>query len=103
MIGARARPAAVAPVVDASTPSPDAAMSLALQVRNLRAGTLTLPNTNFDTGRPAQAGEYALADKTHAEWLEALAKHDFERASPPVRLALEAFYDKRPLTARSGN
>ena len=61
-------------------------------VRNLRAGTLTLPNTNFDTGRPAQAGEYALADKTHAEWLEALAKHDFERASPPVRLALEAFY-----------
>jgi len=72
-------------------------------VRNLRAGTLTLPNTNFDTGRPAQAGEYALADKTHAEWLEALAKHDFERASPPVRLALEAFYDHRPLTARSGN
>ena len=61
-------------------------------VREVRGGTLDLANVNFDTGRPAQAGEYALADKTHTEWLEALAKHDFDGASPPVRTALEAFY-----------
>lgn len=61
-------------------------------LRAVRAGTLDLPNTNFDTGLPTRSGEYALADKTHAEWLEALARHDFDRATPPVRVALEAFY-----------
>ena len=63
-------------------------------LRALRAGRLELPNANFDTGQPSRAGEYALADQTHAEWLEALAKHDFDTASPAVRVALEAFYPR---------
>jgi hypothetical protein len=58
----------------------------------LRAGRLNLPNTNFDTGRPARAGEYALADETHAEWLESLAKDDFTSATPPMRQTLTAYY-----------
>jgi Zinc dependent phospholipase C len=33
----------------------------------LRAGRLTLANLNLDTGRPAAAGEYPLADETRAE------------------------------------
>jgi len=61
-------------------------------LRNVRAGRLELPNTNFDTGRPTRAGDYALADETHAEWLEALVKNDFASAAPPIRGALEAFY-----------
>ena len=61
-------------------------------VRAVGDGTLTLSNLNFDTGRAPRLGEYALADETHADWLEALARHDFERASPPVRTALETFY-----------
>jgi hypothetical protein len=61
-------------------------------LRAVRAGGLDLPNTNFDTGRPTQAGDYALADATHAEWLETLVKDGFATAAPPVRGALEAFY-----------
>ena len=38
MIGTRARPAAAAPAVDASSPTCAATMPLALEVRNLRAG-----------------------------------------------------------------
>jgi hypothetical protein len=72
-------------------------------VRGVGDSTLALSNLNFDTGRPPQLGEYALADETHAEWLEALAHRDFASVSPPVRLALEGFYNQRPLAARAGN
>ena len=61
-------------------------------LRAVRAGRLDLPNSNFDTGRPAHAGDYALADETHAEWLESLAKDGFVGATPPVRRTLTAFY-----------
>ena len=40
----------------------------------LRAGHLQLPNTNFDTGRPAKRGEYSLADKTYDELDKRLAR-----------------------------
>ena len=63
-------------------------------LRDVRAGRLDLPNTNFDTGRPTEAGDYALADETHAEWLEALVKDGFAAAAPPVRGALEGFYSQ---------
>jgi hypothetical protein len=33
-------------------------------------GRLHLPNTNFDTGRPAKPGDYTLADKTRQELQE---------------------------------
>ena len=36
-------------------------------LEDLRAGHLTLTNTNFDTGRPSRPEEYALADQTVAE------------------------------------
>jgi hypothetical protein len=63
-------------------------------LRGVRSHSLTLPNLNFDTGRAPKAGEYALADDTHAEWLEALSEHDFAGLSPPVRAAFEAFYPR---------
>jgi len=58
----------------------------------VRAGRLNLPNTNFDTGRPARAGEYALADETHAEWLESLAKDGFTGVTPLMRQTFTAYY-----------
>src|SRR5215212_5090169 len=61
-------------------------------LRALRAGNLNLPNTNFDTGRAARAGDYTLADETHAEWLESLAKDGFAGATPPMRRMLTAYY-----------
>jgi hypothetical protein len=61
-------------------------------LRAVGAGRLDLPNANFDTGRPARAGDYALADDTHAEWLEALAKNGFATATPPMRRTVTAFY-----------
>ena len=51
-------------------------------LRQVRDGTLDLSNTNFDTGEPVHVHDYELADETHAEWLEALARHDFAGASP---------------------
>jgi hypothetical protein len=61
-------------------------------LREVRSGRLNLPNTNFDTGRTARAGEYALADETHAEWLETLAKDGFAGATTPMRRTLATFY-----------
>jgi hypothetical protein len=34
------------------------------------AGTLQLPNRDFDTGRPTRLGEYRLADETYAKLLD---------------------------------
>ena len=61
-------------------------------VRQVRDGRLDLSNTNFDTGEPAHAHDYALADTTHAEWLDALAERGFTGASPGVRRTIDAFY-----------
>lgn len=66
-------------------------------VRDLRDGRLRLDNTNFDTGRPTRANEYAHADVTYAEWLETLSKRDFAGTSPAVRRELTAFYEKASL------
>ena len=65
-------------------------------LRQVRDGRLDLSNTNFDTGEPAHAHDYALADDTHAEWLEGLAKHDFAGVSPAVRRTLDAYYRNAP-------
>jgi hypothetical protein len=66
-------------------------------VRQVRDGRLDLSNTNFDTGEPTHANDYALADTTYAEWLDALAKREFTGASPAVRRTIDAYYrDAQP-------
>jgi hypothetical protein len=37
-------------------------------LRDLRAGSLRLPNVNLDTGKPIAPGEYRLADETVRDW-----------------------------------
>jgi hypothetical protein len=55
-------------------------------------GNLALPNTDFDTGEAARAGEYRLSDNSYAHLLDQLAKHNFDKISPELRANILGFY-----------
>ena len=55
-------------------------------------GQPDLPNDNFDTGEITGPGKYRLNDETHAKLLHALAKQNFNGASPEVRAELLEFF-----------
>jgi hypothetical protein len=61
-------------------------------ITEIGRGSLTLTNRNFDTGQPAKAGEYRLADAAYAEWLRRLADHDFAGLTPGMRAGIVVFY-----------
>jgi hypothetical protein len=54
-----------------------------------RAGTLTLPNENFDVGEPTQPGRYRLADDAYAKLVDKLKGKEI---SPELRANILAFY-----------
>jgi hypothetical protein len=56
------------------------------------SGRLALPNLNLDTASATRAGEYALADKTHARLLHALRKQNFAQMNSALSQRLLAFY-----------
>jgi hypothetical protein len=56
------------------------------------AGDLKLQNKDLDTGRPASAREYRLADKAYAQILDKLASHKFEHVTQDLRENILAFY-----------
>jgi hypothetical protein len=58
----------------------------------LKARRLALPNTDLDTGRPTQPGEYRMADAAYAQLLGKLANGDFEGLSPDLRGNLLWYY-----------
>jgi hypothetical protein len=58
----------------------------------VRSNKLSLPNTDFDTGRMTHAGEYVLTDKAYAHLLDQLAQHNFEHVTPELRDNILAFY-----------
>jgi hypothetical protein len=58
----------------------------------LREGRADFLNTDFDTGRPPQRGENALADETYAELLHKLADADFAGVTPELRRALNEHF-----------
>jgi hypothetical protein len=68
----------------------------------VRANKLSLPNTDFDTGRMTHAGEYVLTDNAYAHLLDELAKHNFEKVTPELRQNLLAFYSdsKAPIATK---
>ncbi|HKB12325.1 MAG TPA: zinc dependent phospholipase C family protein [Vicinamibacterales bacterium] len=89
------------------TPTPEAERLFADSFKDTRArfaasldavgrGRLDLPNTDFDTGKPAAHGEYALADDTYAELLRRLAKNNFAGVSRGLRKDIEGFYAAAP-------
>ena len=53
---------------------------------------MQLTNTDFDTGRPTHAGEYALTDKAYAHLLDQLAGHNFDKITAELRNNILAFY-----------
>jgi Zinc dependent phospholipase C len=58
----------------------------------LKAGRLTLANTDFDTGKPSRRGEYSMADETYDELLGKLANHQFSGVPESLRSNLVAYY-----------
>jgi hypothetical protein len=58
----------------------------------VRAKKLTLPNTDFDTGRMTHAGEYVLTDKAYAHLLDLLVQQKFDNVTPDLRENILAFY-----------
>jgi hypothetical protein len=74
----------------------EAAVRYRAALERVSAGRLDLRNTDFDTGRPAKHGEYALADNTYAELLRKLANVKFEAMPRALRQDVLAFYGQRP-------
>jgi hypothetical protein len=62
----------------------------------LRAGRLSLSNTDFDTGKPSAHGEYELADETYADLLERLADRRFVNVPDALARNVLAYYDAAP-------
>jgi Zinc dependent phospholipase C len=61
-------------------------------LHNTSAGKVQLANTDFDTGRDTQGGEYALTDKTYAHLLDQLAVRNFDQITPELRIDILQFY-----------
>jgi hypothetical protein len=60
---------------------------------SLKAGHLTLPNTDFDTGKPTRRGEYGLADDTYDELLDKLAGRAFADVPDTLRVNMIRYYE----------
>ncbi len=72
------------------------------ELHAVNVGHLELANLDFDTGKPAAPGEYALTDKTYATWLNRLAKDNFAGLTPMARVNILEFYSdpKAPIATR---
>jgi len=55
---------------------------------------LVLPDTNFDTGKPARAGNYRMADEAVNKLLAKLQDHKFARVDAELRTSLLDYYSK---------
>lgn len=69
---------------------------------DLLDGGVTLAEVNLDTGGPLAAGQYELADKTYARWLQALDRRKFRNISPETRQNILDFYGdlRAPMAAK---
>ena len=61
-------------------------------IKQVRAGTLVLPNCDLDDGKESKADEYSLADETYASLLAKLKDRKFDGTSPELRDAILKFY-----------
>ena len=74
-----------------------------LFLHEVKAGRLELPNRNFDTGSPTRLGEYALCDRTYAELLRRLARHEFRDTNPALTSNIIVFFGDAPRQTKSMN
>jgi hypothetical protein len=72
-------------------------------LREVKANDLRLTNTDFDTGRLTDAGEYKLTDKTYAHLLDQLSKDNFQQVTPDLQQNILKFYKDplAPLTTKA--
>jgi len=61
-------------------------------LRQVRGGNFDLPDTDCDTGRPTQAAEYSLADKTYEHLLRDLTSKTYLQPSTALRGNILTFY-----------
>jgi hypothetical protein len=62
-------------------------------LEEVAAGSLNLPNRDFDTGEATQPGEYSLADRAYAKLLARLKKQHFKNVTPELRANILGFYE----------
>jgi hypothetical protein len=63
-----------------------------IYLQQVRAGSLELANSDFDTGKETRAAEYSLTDDTYAKLLGQLAERKFDLTSPDLRDNILKFY-----------
>jgi hypothetical protein len=61
-------------------------------LEQLRADSLELTNSDFDTGKLTSAAEYSLTDDTYAKLLSHLTERKFDLTSPDLRDNILNFY-----------
>ena len=61
-------------------------------LEQVRTGSLTLANCDFDTGKETVAAEYTLTDETYAKLLGQLTERKFALTSPELRDNILNFY-----------
>lgn len=62
-------------------------------IAQARAGSPSFPPINLDTGSPAKAGDYQLADETYLSLVDRLAKSHFKSLSPELRVDVLKHFD----------
>ncbi|WP_051360145.1 zinc dependent phospholipase C family protein [Adhaeribacter aquaticus] len=65
-------------------------------LNQVRAKTLKLENTDFDTGSKSEPGSYKKADEAYDQLVLKLAKNDFKEISQPLRQNILRYYDRTP-------
>ena len=60
----------------------------------LRTGSLNLANTDFDTGKREEYGEYPLADQTYADLIKRLADRNFTGVSASLQAEINRYYGR---------
>ena len=63
-----------------------------IYLQQVRTDSLTLANTDFDTGKQTRAAEYPLTDETYAKLLGQISGRKFDFTSPGLRQNILDFY-----------
>jgi hypothetical protein len=61
-------------------------------LKQVRTGSLSLPNCDFDTGNETNAAEYSLTDDTYAKLLGQLSDRKFDLTTAELRENVLRFY-----------
>ena len=71
-----------------------------VELKAVSTHSLHLDNLDCDTGKPTEAGEYALSDRTYAKLVDKLSDRKFDQAPDELKTNLAQYFahDKSPLT-----